>query len=276
MTYLSLGQLPICRELNECLRQAEQEYVGYCPGTNLYASKAPFIADDASLCGYGPVICNTAAKAETIYAKYGLHLVPKKSVLLMPHHELSDEARALEARGFPIVTDGLTLVGCPIGSPAFRQQQLCQKIQEIKPVPAAFKQLSQRIGYMILQMSFAHQLTYLLSICEQDDCLIPSAVKDFDHALDATLAALAAVPIDHPYLSTIRCLPSSMGGLGIPYFWSEHTEANRICSRNAFYHFVQEHVPALKALVSLSTYWHPINIGHHAGQGMLAVAQQYA
>jgi hypothetical protein len=73
---------------------------------------------------------------------------------------------------------------------------------------------------MLLQLSVAHQLTYLLSIVEQADCVIPASVKDFDQAMDATLAEIAAVPAEHPHLSTIRCLPSSMGGLGLHYGWS--------------------------------------------------------
>jgi hypothetical protein len=192
--------------------------------------------------------------AVRIMAKYDLILVPEKCLV---HGRL---AAPITTHGFHIQPDGLKKVlGCPVGRPEFRAQQLRHSLAEMTAVLPTLLGMGRQSAFVLLAKCVNQRAQYLARVLEGAD------IREQFHAFDASITQALARILDTPNdgtgaLGDMRALPQRKGGLGIYPHSSFDGEFGRNQSRLATKCFIESHYRFLHHQARSS--WTPLALGY--------------
>ena len=152
--------------------------------------------------------------------RLGLHLSTSatsnrpKSTLWSPIHSSSSADDPLQ-RGVPVErSNGVTLLGAPVGDDRHLEEAIYQKVEKIGQVTAKLPLLKDpQTEYVLLRSCLAlPKISFLLRVANTTS--FPAHLQDFDRMIRESLARILGAPITNNQWLQAR-LPISLGGLGL-------------------------------------------------------------
>jgi len=209
-----------------------QDHAGGCSTTG---GVSAFI-DDTSLFVDGRIADLVAADTISIFTAAGISLCIDKCRFLVPPGTILPPT-GLTA--FPTVYDGCIILGCPAGTLEYRQQEASAiTVKASRPLPAVLR-LPSWSALPLIRQCVSARVGYLARVSELATNL--PAFLDFDSKIDAAILSIAGVTpreaVSSFWLPTIRSLPLSLFGLGIPRFAGLAGETACLLSREHTYDF---------------------------------------
>jgi hypothetical protein len=168
--------------------------------------------------------------------------------------------------GFQLRSDGVKILGVPVGTLAYRNKKTEDLINKAKPYPEVFEPqlIDGRIGFRLVTCTYNNQLVYATRILEHGACPVHPALRSFDAVIDRCLATIVDIPQTAPIperVSLLRCQRQSRGGLGMPKYYGVTTERNKELSRRRTTHHVRKHYPYLLPVINDAHVYCPIHLG---------------
>jgi hypothetical protein len=242
---------PALHEIQSMIVELTTEYNLALPegGLVIQTGQAIGYMDDLSLSLPYQLANAVCSKLDVICGKYGLQLNLDKCRII------GESTPKIDNPVFSTLLDGDMILGSPTGTPEFRRLKCIQAAQVMsKSIVALEKiQLNSCIRFNLLRACYNPRMSYLSRV--QDPSLSRDALLIFDKSIDIALALSIKEPIDDNsavliFLATIRALPTSMGGLGIPrYSWCAGS-AGAIQSRSLTREFIHFYLPALSRVIN--------------------------
>ena len=168
--------------------------------------------DDGTLCGPPDALAKALHIIERDGPARGLHLNRAKSCLFIPVD--ADPSANLLPPEIPVVRDGFTLLGCPIGPPCFCDHVVQTRVDKIGDHLSSLTDLEDsQMEIALLRSCLAlPKLSFSLRTCPP--MYIQQACSNFDNLMRDTLSDIVGCPIpDWQWLKA--SLPSSLGGLNL-------------------------------------------------------------
>ena len=250
------------RQLIEA-KQAEVIDPVTAPLAGLYA-----YMDDTNLYVHKSVVNDVVEGLSIIFANYRMILNPNKSRLLGP------AAAELVHPAFQVAEGGLTLVGAPTGTPAFRRHQAGQTVDEASYSLPALRHIELWSAWSLLKFCVTARVGYLARVLEAEFSF--DALARFDRLVDEAIFDMAGPDVSispgkRTLIAALRCLPSGLGGLGITRFAGLAGEQACLLSRSVTYDFLERFCPELTSGVMVS--WRPLVLGRSEEPALLEYDQ---
>ena len=181
-------------------------------------AEVPFLAlnawylDDGTLVGTPGDLSTALHIIESDGPSVGLHLNRAKSLLFIPR--ACDDSCSPLPPEVPVVRDGFSLLGSPIGPPSFCEKVLQTRINKIIESLGMLHDMSDsHLETTLLRSCFAlPKFSYLLRSCPPTH--IHQAVVDFDAVMWEALETILGGPLDE-WSWMKASLPSSRGGVNL-------------------------------------------------------------
>jgi hypothetical protein len=194
------------------------------PDVNIHA-----YLDDITLTGEGRQVALAFKHLEVLLLEIGIVVNGAKSQAFCAPDMIASLAESLGV--VPVSSEGISVLGCPIGSDAFVNSEVSLILGKYSAILPLVLQFSSKIAYQLLEQCISKRPTYILrSVCpwlvttpaKLFDQRISKAINSFitqqDSALKLTpssLLELDCLPNLIERADAVRALPRSMGGLGI-------------------------------------------------------------
>ena len=227
------------------------------------------ICDDLTvLCD--PQLAHTiSATVQAKFLEAGKRLNVAKSALLVHpgSAHLVGRAENLPVGAFPVLslhTNGIKLLGAPIGTETFRKAFVARKIDQATSSVPALTHLAPWATWSLLRHCINERINYLAQVTEYP--LVHGSLQQMDASIDRAIFHVAglrlpsATALEALTSQTLRSLPTALGGLGIRRYGGLAGEIACLRARQAFYEFAEEHGPLLLRGAS-TAFWSPISLG---------------
>jgi len=182
------------------------------------------------------VVCQDAVK---ICEEAGLDLVLNKSTIV---GRFIDNTYDTNQCIFPHTVGGVKIVGCPVGSEAYRDEYLREKVIKRTACLSVLTHLNSQAAYILTHKCVNARLNYLTRTME--GAFVGSAWNNFDLAIDEAVGAIAGTEATSE-LRVLRTLPQRRGGLGMMAYNSIPGEKGKFESRNITKAFLRRFSPYL-------------------------------
>jgi hypothetical protein len=140
--------------------------------------------------------------------------------------------------GFNISDEGAIVLGNPIGTEAYRTQQIHKTLcHKAKPI-GSLDVISPQSAYMLLVACFNQRPAYLAKVAEPH--VYWDAMSRFDAEVDKGVALIARSQ-GGEIINVLRSLPQKFGGLGIQRYHSSSSESACKATRERVRDFLEEH-----------------------------------
>ena len=198
-----LGPLGFSLALHPIVRKIKEQV----PGLAINA----WYLDDGTLCGSPADLTRALSIIESDGPSHGLFLNRAKSLIYTP--STCSVSHPL-LRDIPTTSEGFTLLGSPIGPPAFCESSVADRVDKIRAIISNLSELqdAQMETALLRSCLSLPKLAFILRCCPPT--LILNALKSFDGLMREALSDLVGSPLsDWAWLKA--SLPSSSGGLNI-------------------------------------------------------------
>jgi hypothetical protein len=219
-------------------------------------------ADDANVFTTLGVAVRLATRITEIYAVDGLRVARNKSVIISRRGGEAHLA-GMWPDEWGMATEGLKVLGAPVGTDVFVTGYLGRKIAELKPPYKAIERIGNRLGLQLTQYCHNVEPDYMFRVVEPH--LSREAADQHDQQIDQAIALVAGLDPGHVGLRELRGLPVSQGGLGI-YTHGARLEAGVAVSRARTFGFAEKHLPQLLATIRRDGTWPDVVIGSADGR----------
>jgi hypothetical protein len=278
----SLALRPVYNRLIEVVREVERDFIrdkGLTEEEFRQRSLALSYVDDCNLLTCLGVAVRVARLIPAIFAEFGLRVVASKCAILSERVEEA-YAAGMWPEDWCRMSDGIKILGAPIGTDAYIKEHFISLGEKIKNPPIeALKRVNRRLALHLATLVHNAEYDYLLRVIE------PHLTEDFtevlDKKIDAELALVADMRVEDmsEQTRTLRGLPVGLGGMGI-YRHRARREAGVVNSRARTLSFVKTHCAALTTTAERLDVWPEVAVGASddipdAFQNLTAEEQQH-
>ena len=237
MLFFSVGQQPTVVALSEAVRRVRDEV-----GSTLPAGIVAYADDTSVYIGERGADLAARRAVDLINGTRMRVKIEKCRTLVRPGRtqQLGPAGGAL----FPVVEDGLVVLGSPTGTDAYRQATIDTMVEDMAAPLPALTRIAPQPAYALLQLCFNTRPRFMARVSEPR--LYWPAMGRFDIAVDDALAAIARVPVT-PLLRRLRALPQRFSGLGLPRHQGGISEKACLDARETTLKFVDEWLPDLRS-----------------------------
>ena len=260
--FFELGMQRTLLALRDKARDIEAEYnIDHPNSPVLRPAKVIAFADDASIVAQPDIAFRLAPFIEEIYGRDRLTLNPGKSYIT--GSTVDGEADIPPPPDFHIESDGLIMLGVPIGKPHYVRTQVKDKIEEASPKTAALMMLHPRTAMILLMKCINAKPGYVLRTTKELDDVMEFA-REFDRKM--VLAITGVLQMESTAMVQSRCfLSRKSGGFGFVRQGGMQSEAGQISSRLATREFQAKYFPQELHNVQTDLYWRTIQLGKEQG-----------
>jgi hypothetical protein len=199
-----------------------------------------------------------ATDIKEMFASTGITLATTKCRFLVPPKTVCP---AGGLTSFVVESNGSLILGCPVGTSAYRQHHADRLVRDAGRSLPALSHLSSWSAISLLRQCISPRVAYLARVSELHDNL--SAFQIFDEMIDTTIQAVGGISrsefLHGGYARVLRSLPLALNGLGIPRFAGLAGETACLLSREHTYNFLEEYYPSL--LSCAESKWPKIPMG---------------
>ena len=165
--------------------------------------------DDITMCGTTKQVCEVlTALCKALKELIGVELQPSKCNIYAPQFNNREQAKRFIHEGIPtnsfikqipIETEGITIAGAPIGTQAYQETFVLEKLQEIRDDAVAIQDLNDwTISFTLMKQSLNQKIMHLLRALGPD--IMQTYAKEFDAIIQACFCNLTGIhdlgPID--------------------------------------------------------------------------------
>ena len=260
--FFELGMQRTLLALQEKAREIESEYnLDHPDAPVLRPSKVIAFADDASIVAQPDIAFRLAPFLVEIYARDRLTLNLSKSYIT--GSTADGEADIPPPPDFHIESDGLIMLGVPIGKSHYVRDRVKEKLVEASPKTAALLMLHPRSAMILLLRCINAKPGYLLRTTKELDEVMEFA-REFDSKMVHAIAGV--LQMEYSPMIHSRCfLSRKSGGFGFVRHGGMQSEAGQISSRLAVREFQARYFPNELHNVQHDLYWRTIQLGKEQG-----------
>ena len=249
----SVGLQQPLKEIDAMIQARISDFVTGCSSVGVVKA----FMDDTSIFVDARIADDVAAATIEIFGRHRLTLNLRKCRFLVPPNTILPPGGL---QSFPTETSGCIILGCPVGTTAYRQNYAETIVtRACRPIPA-LGQLNDWSTFSLLRHCVSPKVGYIARVSELAANL--AAFQRFDSNIDDCLDALGCISPNELVdgsVRILRALPQALGGLGIPRFAGLAGETACLRSRERTYEHMEEFHPML--LSSVFREWPPIHMG---------------
>jgi hypothetical protein len=179
------------------------------------------IADDVTILGGEKIMNELSWRCADILEGTGNRINTAKSAILVRPgrrdkvRNSEDQSNgAPEEPAFKVLEEGVKVLGCPVGPPQYRQQQIVKFAKAAVSGLRALSRVDKQAQLALMKQCINAKLDYLSRVTDPRDNHDGFAI--FDAAITRALAQVAEESNPDPIFDLLRDLKAGEGGLGIP------------------------------------------------------------
>ena len=202
------------------------------------------IADDITIHARTPHLYQLSSDMQDVFHRYELPLNLSKSWIIGPQVHLHSEASRIACRH---MHDGGRILGVPVGDLEFCLSWIREHFRENGPPLRTLSMLPAKTAVTLLKFSYNPRMDYL-SKTAPERILNSSVFAEYDALVDDALLT-TGIADSREELHTLRSLPSTCGGLGMPSLEGHHGARHHILTamrtreflKPYYSHFIRDH-----------------------------------
>ena len=215
-----------------------------------YPVEVVAIADDVTILGGEKIMNELSVRCGEILEGTGNRInTGKSSILVRPGRREKVMNRESQSNGrpeepaFKVIEEGVKVLGCPVGPPLYRQQQIVKFAKAAVSGLPALTRVNKQTQLALLKFCYNTKLDYLSRMSDPRDN--QAGFELFDNAITAALGNMAGESNPHTIFGLLRDLKTSEGGLGIPRLNGGKSEKACIKSEKMARLHMEEFAPGL-------------------------------